>query len=263
MTSNIAQNSYFKWIQENTTFSDVLHNAVEISSPFTDSLNENIKIYIETNSDQFKVTDGGFTIWSLEATGMSFRKGTHRQNLLHTLIGRLNVHLEVESNELFIMTDKNNLGKAIHQLIQAILSVSDLLWYGKKTIKNLFFEEVTNYFRKHDDIFDPFPDIEIQGKSRLSHHFDYLMNVHNREKKLVRLINHLDQTQLERTLLSWSDTSKQRESKYGENLGMVALINDKDKTIPSKYLDAFQEYKIEPVGFYDKPSLKKALSLTG
>lgn len=263
MTGNVAQNSYFKWIQDNTVFSNVLNNAIELSSPFTDSLNENIKVYIEPESNEFKVTDGGYTLWSLESTGMSFRKGSHREMLLHTLISRTNVHLNVESKELYIISDEKNLGKSIHNLIQAILSTSDLLWFGKKTVKNLFFEEVSDYFKKHSVDFDPFPDIEIQGKSKLSHHFDYLMTVQNREKKLVRLINHLDQTQLERTLLSWTDTSKQRESKYGEHLGMVALINDKNKAIPSKYLDAFQEYKIEPVGFTDKSSVKNALSITG
>jgi len=48
-------------------------------------------------------------------------------------------------------------------------------------------------------------------------------------KKLVTLVNHLNQTQLERSLLSWEDTSIQRFEKYNDNLGMVVLINDKEK----------------------------------
>src|SRR5699024_8656362 len=131
--------------------------------------------------------------------------------------------IDENSNELYIYSDEKKLGKSIHSLIQSVLSISDFLWFNKKTVKNLFFEEVNAYFTDQPDKFDVFPSLEIQGKSKLSHHFDYLMTVENRNKKLVRLINHLDQSQLERTLLSWQDTSQQRKSVYGENLGMVAL----------------------------------------
>lgn len=61
------------------------------------------------------------------------------------------------------------------------------------------------------------------------HRFDYLMTTQNKQKKLVKLVNYLDQVQLERILLSWQDTSQQRIKKYNENLGMVALINDSQK----------------------------------
>ncbi len=143
------------------------------------------------------------------------------------------------------------------------MTISDSLKLTKKTIKNLFIEEVNKYFHDNDEIFDPFPDIEIQGKSKLMHRFDYLMNVKNKQKKLVRLVNHLDQIQLERILLSWQDTSQQRISKYKENLGMVALINDSTKPISSKFEEAFIQYGIEPIGFSNKDDVKNSLSLVG
>lgn len=263
MALGITRDSYFEWIQENTVFSTVLNKAVELSSPFLDSLNENIKIYIEPNSSEFKVSDGGYTIWSLESTGISFRKGSHREKVLYKMISRMNISVNSETKELYIYSDEKDLGRSIHDLTQAILSVSDLLWFNKKTVKSLFFEEVSDYFKQHTDKFDLFPDLEIQGKSKLSHHFDYLMTVKNRNKKLVRLINHLDQTQLERTLLSWEDTSQQRTSKYGESLSMVALINDKDKEISPRHKEAFEMYHIEPVGFSNKQEVVKSLSLIG
>jgi len=257
----IIKDAYFDWIKENTIFSDAL-DAIEITSPFTDSLNENIVIYIEPNGLRFRITDSGHTLWSLESMGITFRKNSQKEKILYNLIRRLNIQISADSKELFILTDKNNLGRGIHSLIQGILSVSDSLWYGKRTIKNLFIEEVANYFNEHKELYDPFPDIEIQGKSKLSHRFDYLMNTANRSKKLVKVINNLDQTQLERTLLSWSDTNEQRKASYNNTVSMVALINDKDKEIAPHFIEAFYEYEIEPLGFSNKKKIQKSLSYT-
>jgi hypothetical protein len=263
MMLETIKDSYLNWIRENTVFTNTLNESVELSSPFIDSLNENIKIYIEPNSTLFKITDDGFTIWSLESMGISFRKGSIREKMLYNVIDRHSVSINPINGELFINSDKDNLGKSIHVLIQAVLTVSDLLKLNKKNVKNLFFEEVNSYFKKNDDIFDYFPDIEIQGKSKLMHRFDYLMSVKHKQKKLVRLVNHLDQVQLERILLSWQDTSQQRATKYNENLGMVALINDSEKKIPGKFEEAFIQYGIEPVGFSNKDEVNRSLSLVG
>jgi hypothetical protein len=263
MTIETIKESYLNWIQENTTFTKVLNESIEISSPFIDSLNENIKIYIEPDSSRFKISDDGYTLWSLDSSGMSFRKGSHRESILYNTIDRFSVSLNSTTQEIYVYSDQKEIGKMIHLFIQAVLSISDMLRLNKNTVKNLFFEEVNAYFLKNQDIYDQFPDFEIQGKSKLLHRFDYLMTVQNKQKKLVRLINNLNQVQLERTLLSWEDTSKQRASKYQENLGMVALINDSQKDISGKYQEAFIQYGIEPVGFSNKDQVKKSLSLVG
>ncbi|MDX6047474.1 DUF1828 domain-containing protein [Bacillus paranthracis] len=255
---NLIEQSYFNWIKQNTKFTSVLNEAVELSSPFVDSLNENVKIYIEPNSHEFRITDDGYTLWSLEALGISFRKGSHREKMLHQIVDRHNIHLN--DKELYILSDKDNIGRAIHILIQSVLTISDFLKTDKKNVKSLFIEEVGKYFIKNKDLYDYFPDLEIQGKSKLMHKFDYLMTTKNRQKKLVRLVNHLDQIQLERVLLSWQDTSQQRLKNYNEDLGMVALVNDSEKELPDKFTQAFNEYGIEALGFSDKEKVKHSLS---
>nr|WP_259548001.1 DUF1828 domain-containing protein [Heyndrickxia oleronia] len=255
---NLIEQSYFDWIKKNTHFSSVLNEAVELSSPFVDSLNENIKVYIEPNSGEFRITDDGYTIWSLNSMGISFRKGTHREKMLYQIIAQHNIN--INDKELYIQTDKDGIGKSIHILIQSILTISDFLKTDKKNVKSLFVEDVENYFKNNKDLFDYFPDFEIQGKSKLSHKFDYLMNTRDKQKKLVRLVNYLDQVQLERVLLSWQDTSQQRLIRYNENLGMVALINDSEKEVSKKFNDAFIEYGIEAIGFSNKDKVKESLS---
>lgn len=263
MAIESIKESYLEWIKNNTSFSEVLNNSVELSSPFVDSLNENIKLYIEPDQTKFKITDDGYTLWSLESAGVVIRKGSHREKMLYDVIDRHRISINPSTNELYIYSDKKSLGSSIHSLIQATLTISDFLKLNKKSIKNLFIEEVSKYFNENEEIFDPFPDIEIQGKSKLLHRFDYLMTVKNKQKKLVRLVNHLDQVQLERILLSWQDTSQQRTTKYKENLGMVALINDSQKPITNKFEEAFLQYGIEAIGFSNKPEVNRSLSLVG
>lgn len=263
MMLETVRNEYIKWIRDNTQFSSVLNNSIEISSPFIDSLSENIKLYIEPHSNRFKVTDDGYTIWNLESLGSSIRKGSQRFFMLQSIVDRFNISFDEDKKELYIFADQKELGSAIHSLLQSTLTISDLLKIDKKTVKNLFVEEVNKYFYENEDVFDPFPDIEIQGKSKLTHRFDYLMNIKNKEKKLVRLVNNLDQIQLERVLLSWQDTSQQRMKRYKENLSMVVLVNDKNKPISNKFDEAFKQYDIEPIEFSNKKAVKDSLSLVG
>lgn len=259
-----VKKSYINWIQENTMFTEVLNEAIEVSSPFFDVLNENIKIYIEPNSDKYKITDDGYTMWNLESMGMSFRKGYTREKVLIDTINRSSVNLDSTSKEFYIYSNMKDLGKTVHIMLQTIISITDMIRFNTNKIKDIFSEEVSYYFKNNSEIFDPFPDVEIQGKSKLIYRFDYLMSLRNKEKKLVRLINNLNKTQVESTLISWQDTHDQRKSKYkDEKLSMVALINDKDKELSREYLDALYEYNIEPVGFSDKSLVKKSLSLVG
>lgn len=261
MIDNI-KDSYIKWIKENTKLSKTRSDIVELSSPFLDAIDENIKIYIKPDSDEFKISDDGFTIWSLESSGISFRKGSSREKVLKSIVDRSGINIS-DDKELYIYVEKNNLGMAMHILIQSIISISDMLMYSKNTIQNLFFDEVNNYFNKHSDLYNPFPAIEITGKSKLSYRFDFLMNVKDQNKKLVNLINHIDQPQLERALISWEDTSKQREEQYDEKIGMVTLVNDKEKRLSSKYKAAFDRYGIVAIEFSDKELVKKHLSYVG
>src|SRR5690625_2203515 len=125
-----------------------------------------------------------------------------------------------------------------------------MLKFSTSAVRNIFREEVSAYFDKNEDIYDPFSDFEIQGRSKLTHHFDYLMTLQNKEKKLVRLINNFNQTQVERTLISWQDTHEQRKNKYNEK-----------KKLSEEYTEALLEYGIEPIRFSDKQHVKKSLSL--
>lgn len=256
------KDSYLNWIKENTKFTNVKQNIVELSSPFLDAMDENIKIYIENGMNEFKISDDGFTIWSLESSGVSFRKGSTRDSILKSIVNQHGINIS-EGKELYKYVDEKNLGNSMHTFLQSILSISDMLMYSTHTIENLFFDEVNKYFNENKQLYDPFPFLEIIGRSKLSYRFDFLMNVKNNNKKLVTLINYLTQAQIERALISWEDTSIQRKKLYNENIQMVTLINDKERKLTKEYEEAFITYGIEPIEFSNKKQIEKSLSYVG
>ena len=261
MSVKTIKNSYINWIRENTNFNEVLNQTIEVSSPFMSALNENIKIYVIPNSTRYKITDDGYTLWNLESLGMNFRKGSRRESLLLNAIDRSNLSMDPKTKELFIYSTQQKLGNSMHTMIQSILTITDMLRFNTSTVRSLFFDEVNKYFDENKELYDPFPDVEIQGKSKLLHRFDYLMTLKHKQKKLVKLINNLDKSQVERTIMGWQDTTEQRTSKYNENLKMVALINDSEKVISTEFEDAFTQYGIETIGFSDKKLVEKSLSV--
>lgn len=254
-----VKDSYLKWLDMNTKFTNVQDGIIEISSPFIDPMNENIKLYVERKGNEYLISDDGFTIWSLESTGVHFRKGSTKYKILKSITSQHGIFIS-ENNELFKVVDKNNLGNGIHYFLQSLLNISDMLMYNQHTIENLFFDEVNNYFNQNKDLYNPFPSIEIIGKSKLSYHFDFLMNVKDNNKKLVTLINYLTKSQVERTLISWTDTRVQRKKLYKEDIEMVTIINDKERQLTSEFKGALTEYGIEPIEFSNKSQIEKSLS---
>src|SRR5690625_1100303 len=111
------KDSYISWINKNTSFTKTKPGIIELSSPFLDAIDENIKIYIEPDVDEFRISDDGFTLWSLESSGISFRKGSTREKILNAIINRSGISIS-DDNELYSYVNDNNLGRSIDTFIQ-------------------------------------------------------------------------------------------------------------------------------------------------
>lgn len=252
-------NRYLTWLKKNIILSEGINDAIEVSSPFVDFMNDNIKIYIKPmGDDKYLLSDDGYTIWNLKAMGINFQKNSAKSNMLNYIVKSKNLSLNNE-DELEITADKENIGQSIHFLIQGIISVSDLLLTHEKTVKSIFLEEVQKYFDANKDKYDPTRDFLLRGRSQLVHQFNYLMTTRNREKKIVNIINHLDRTRLEVTLLSWGDTHEERVRLYHDDLKMAVIIND-SKKINSEYIGYLKNYGITPIPFSNKNLLYNELT---
>ncbi|WP_449354369.1 DUF1829 domain-containing protein [Virgibacillus natechei] len=260
LLKDIKEN-YLDWLKDNTKLTEVMNNSIEISSPFLDSYDENIKIYISKDKNGFILSDDGYTFWNLNAYGMAFKKNTSRHSMLHRIINIKGLKFDEQTKEIYIKANQNTIGSAMHTLIQGLINISNLSITNTKNIKGLFYDNVYNYFSKNNEIFDFFPDIDLQGKSQLTHKFDYMFNMKDKKKKLVKLVNQLNINAVQSILFSWEDTYTQRLHKYNEDLSMATIINDENKNINQSYLAAFEEYNVQYVFWSEKDSIHKNLSI--
>src|SRR5690625_7690666 len=112
------------------------------------------------------MSDDGFTLWSLESSGISFRKGSTREKILNAIINRSGISIP-DDNELYSYVNDTNLGRAMHTFIQSIISISDMLMYRKNTLGGLFLDAVYKCFQDNCELYDRLRSIQITGKTKL------------------------------------------------------------------------------------------------
>lgn len=61
---------YFKWLQQEYSFTDIDDNYISISTPFIDSNYDNIELFASILGDQIILSDFGYTLFNLKAKGI-------------------------------------------------------------------------------------------------------------------------------------------------------------------------------------------------
>ena len=86
--------------------------------------------------------------------------------------------VEFEDGEIFVPCDSSNIGAALQTLIQALQSVSDMIFLRKEMVRSTFLEDVKNVFKsKFKGRCEIDKEIEIGNDS---YNLDVYMNVGNR-----------------------------------------------------------------------------------
>lgn len=270
MSSQVIQvesikNDYLNWVKENNHFKLHTNNVVEIATPFTDNFGDNINLIIKQEGNKFRISDDSYFVWNLEAHGLNVtKKNSRRNHLLKSILSFETVHLDEATNEIYKLASPKKVGQGIHEVIQALNRVSDLMLLNQSNVKSLFSEDVFAYLKEHKDIYDYFLDFQIVGQSKLAFNFDALFTTKDRSKKIVKIYNSFTKTNVENALLSWLDTVPYRLEHHDSKLSMALIVNDEDnKNFSQDYLDALSEYDIQVLPFSDKDLLKKELSLVG
>jgi len=93
---------------------------LEITTPFLDSQNDHIQIYIKKSDSGFILTDNGQTITNLRLSGFEFTP--EKRQILNSTLKSFGVQLIGE--ELVIKAKPEDFPQKKHNLIQAILYIS-------------------------------------------------------------------------------------------------------------------------------------------
>jgi len=112
-------NDYTSWMRNKITF-DKVGEYYEITTPYLDSSNDYLQIYVRQDGESIFFTDDGATIQNLKMCG--FQLTPVRKELLQRTLRQHGV--ELNGNEL-ISSAQKDFAQKMHLFIQAILNINN------------------------------------------------------------------------------------------------------------------------------------------
>ena len=229
---------YFEYLNSNFEIEKIEKNIYKIITPFLDRRNDHITFYVVINNDEIKLTDDSYTIDDLELEGIKFT-GKREEELKNILNG---YGVYKKNNELFVITDEYSFAKRKHNFIQALININDMYLLSSPKVSSIFLEDIVEFFDRKNLIYTQ--NISLEGKSRISHKFDFLIPKQirsNKKEALIKAINNPKLENIRAYLFSFEDIRKVGREEDG-----FFILND-NKKINEKIYTALEEYKVTPL----------------
>jgi hypothetical protein len=227
--------SYLSWVRDRISVADI-DGVCEITTPFLDRHNDRLQIYVEKTDKGLRLTDDGYVIGDLEASGCSIDT-PNRRALLQTVINGFGVH--EQDGELFAEASTASFPQKKHALLQSMLAVNDMFMTARQRVATLFLEDVSEFLDEHEVRYAP--SVEFTGKTGFTHKFDFLIPKSRQyPERLIRAINQPTRDHATSVLFAWTDTKHVRspDSKF------YVFLNDTERALPADLLSAFEEYEV-------------------
>ncbi|GAE83395.1 hypothetical protein JCM10512_1665 [Bacteroides reticulotermitis JCM 10512] len=206
-----------------------------VSTPYAGLFNDSIDLYVKKSRDVVVLTDNGETIDNLSLMGVDLSKGKRRE--LANSISNLN-GVVIKNGEIRVECDMSDFYKAKHNILMAILDISNMQYLSKPNIKSIFREDVERFFNKKEMIYTP--NFIVKGKSGLEYKFEFQI-AGRADEMLIKTFDEIRQDGLERFLFSWGDVKESREKDTnGKNVRGLAIINDTISEPNPVFLDAMK-----------------------
>lgn len=247
-------NKYVQYLHAKFDIEKITTNSYEIVTPFLDRRNDKICIYALLNDDDILLTDDGYTLSDLEISGIDIDTKKRSEEIKKILLG---YGIKRDGRELSVNSRVDNYAQKQHNLIQALLTLNDLYLTSRTNIISIFFEEVLTFLDEEEIVY--VNDINLTGKSGLSHKFDFLIPKQTRKSNkeaLIKTINNPKKNNIETTLFLFDDI---RNS--GRDEDAYVVLNDREQKVNRDMINALRNYNIQPVFWSEKEEIKAQLEL--
>lgn len=223
--------TYVEWLRQNITVREV-DGWVQMSAPFLDRHNDYMQIYVKADGDNLVLTDDGYVLNDLAASGCDLTTPKRRE-LLENIIRGHGIHLD--HGELTVQATATTFAQRKHSLLQAMLTVNDLFLTTRATVRGLFLEEVEQFLLEHQVRY--VASIQMAGRSGLSHTFDYVIPAWNKvPERILKAINTPTKEKVQSMLYAWSDI---RDIRKGSRF--YAVVNDVERPMAAGLITACAE----------------------
>lgn len=228
--------SYVQWLKTRIT-AVPLNGACEITTPFLDRHNDRLQIYIQKTSQGLQLTDDGYIVGDLEASGCVLDSQMRKQ-MLETTLNGFGVSLG-DDGELFVAASEQNFPQKKHALVQAMLAVNDMFMTAKQRVASFFWDDVSHFLEANEIRFTP--NIHFTGKSGFVHKFDFVIpGSRQQPERILRAINSPSRDSATSLIFAWTDSKDTRPP----NSHAFAVLNDSEEPISEEVLEAFGQYEI-------------------
>ena len=234
-------NNYTAWLNEEISTA-VYGEYTEITTPYLDRYNDYLQIYTKQNSDgTISLTDDGYIIGNLISSGMTFKKGSNRHNMLDKIASKYSV--SVVKEDILTTATKYNFPQKKHMMVQAMLAIDDLFVTSPEVIKDLFLEDIMTYFNANGIFYSR--DFSLLGKTETVYTYDFhFQRTKEKPERFCRGYNRLSRSQRDLALFNWIDTKEKR----GESSILIIIFND-ENSVSDDVLRGFDNYGIKTVPF--------------
>ena len=231
------EDKYYTWLRSKTYIP--MGNDSDwslISTPFTGLFNDTLEIYAKKEGNKIMLSDDGKTLHDLELMGVSFSRSSSRRELLDRVLTSYGV--TNNSNELVTQANReSDFPQRKHDLLQAMLEVSNFYVLAKPTVVNIFKDEVRGYLDEKMIVYTP----EFISRGSVGIEFSFDFQVAYREKEIVlKCFNSINRASLSSFLFMWKDILEYRKTLTGKQVSGLAVINDRDRNINQDYIDALE-----------------------
>ena len=230
-----AIDEYINFLKKNIQCSQADNGWYTITTPFLNMFNDCIDIFCKNDAGRITLSDDGETLGNLELLGISFSRSPKRKDILSQIL--LNYGVEQQNKDLIIKTSLENFPKAKHNLLSAIMAISDIYITAKGGTIASFTNDVQTYLDEQDIISTP--GFITRGADNLDYHFDFQIAGKTKEI-LIKAFNTVNNNNLKIFLYDWAGIKDIRQEIAKKDILGLAIINDEGKEISRNYLDTLQ-----------------------
>ena len=117
-----------------------------------------------------------------------------------------------------------------------------MFYVASPNVRSLFKEDVASWLDLTDVRY--LPNVQFIGKTGYPHNFDFAVpKSKTSTERLLRAISNPSKDAAQSFIFAWLDTKEVRD--HGSKA--VAILNDREKSVPGGVLDALRGYEIDPV----------------
>jgi len=246
------KNDYINWYKKHLHFQSLEDNLLRIDSPFKDNTQDDIVIYAEKNpNDSFiTLTDDGYTMYNLKISGVNLSLSKKRMFIFRKNLESYGINYNSHTEELYVKTPIEKFSENKHRLLQCLLFVNDMYILSQSSVKNIFTEDVSKVFDDNNIIYTQ--DIIINGKSGMSHKFEFLIpGMKDRKEKFVKAVSVPNNTIATKAYVT--DVSQAKAVKRDKKNEFYFILDDRKKDVNNEVNNLLIESDIVPINFTELP----------